>query len=172
MKPDYTVVGGNVRLSILRAIAARCREGRTRNQSSPTTRSSGSRPTAAAVAREVHLSPGPRCRRAMKTRSHFGSARLASLAALLFACVPSGRIAGDEPTATGPRSQRMRQPVALAVRDGGKTVLVANRRSGSLSVIDAAARKVVAEYDVGRGLADLARPARRSTSARRRSGGE
>ena len=40
--------------------------------------------------------------------------------------------------------------------DSGKTLLVANRRSGSLSVIDAAARKVVAEYDVGRGLADLA----------------
>jgi YVTN family beta-propeller protein len=51
---------------------------------------------------------------------------------------------------------RVRQPVALACADAGKTVLVANRRSGSLSVIDAAARKVVAEHDVGRGLADLA----------------
>ena len=50
----------------------------------------------------------------------------------------------------------MRQPVALAVTDGGKTVLVANRRSGSISIVDSEARKVVAEYDVSRGLADLA----------------
>ena len=32
---------------------------------------------------------------------------------------------------------RMRQPVALAVTDGGKTLFVANRRSGSVSVVDA-----------------------------------
>ena len=50
----------------------------------------------------------------------------------------------------------MRHPVALALIDSGKTLLAANRRGGSLSVIDARARKVVAEYDVGRGLADLA----------------
>ena len=50
----------------------------------------------------------------------------------------------------------MRHPAALAVIDNGKALVVANRRSGSLSVIDATARKVVAEYDVGRGLADLA----------------
>jgi YVTN family beta-propeller protein len=35
-------------------------------------------------------------------------------------------------------------------------VLVANRRGGSLSVIDTTARRVVAEHDVGHGLADLA----------------
>jgi YVTN family beta-propeller protein len=46
--------------------------------------------------------------------------------------------------------------VALACADGGKTLLVANRRSGSLSVIDTASRLVVAEHDFGRGLADLA----------------
>jgi len=50
----------------------------------------------------------------------------------------------------------VRQPVALACVDGGKTVLVANRRAGSLSVIDATSRRVVAEHTVGRGLADLA----------------
>ena len=54
------------------------------------------------------------------------------------------------------RLDRVRQPVALAIADGGKTILVANRRSGSISVIDAASRRVVAEHDVGRGLADLA----------------
>ncbi len=51
---------------------------------------------------------------------------------------------------------RLRQPVALVVADGGKTLLVANRRSGSLSVIDALTYKVIAEHNIGRGLADLA----------------
>ena len=55
-----------------------------------------------------------------------------------------------------PVAQRSRQPVALLLTDGGKTLLVANRRSGSLSVIDATTRTVVGEYDVGHGLADLA----------------
>ena len=50
----------------------------------------------------------------------------------------------------------MRQPVALVFVDSGKTVLVANRRSGSLSIIDVATARTVAEHDVGRGLADLA----------------
>ena len=51
---------------------------------------------------------------------------------------------------------RVRQPVALWSADGGTTVLVANQRSGSVSVIDAATRKVVAEHEIGRSLADLA----------------
>lgn len=58
--------------------------------------------------------------------------------------------------AWGELSTRVRQPVALVFADEGKTVLVANRRSGSLSIIDATMRLVVAEHDVGRGLADLA----------------
>jgi len=37
-----------------------------------------------------------------------------------------------------------------------RTLFVANRRTGSLSVIDAKQAKVVAENDVGRGLADVA----------------
>jgi YVTN family beta-propeller protein len=67
---------------------------------------------------------------------------------------PRDSVCGGEPT-PGPVSPRTRHPVALAIGDGGKTLLVANHRSGSLSVIDTRARKVVAEYDVGRGLADL-----------------
>ena len=50
----------------------------------------------------------------------------------------------------------MRQPAALAVLDGGKTILAANRRSGSISVIDAGSRRVVAEHEIGHGLSDLA----------------
>ncbi|MFI5459739.1 MAG: cytochrome c peroxidase [Isosphaerales bacterium] len=79
-----------------------------------------------------------------------------SLAALLMLLSPRGGISGDASGSAGPRARRPRQPVALTCADGGKTVLVANRRSGSLSVIDAASRRVVAEHDVGRGLADLA----------------
>jgi YVTN family beta-propeller protein len=48
-----------------------------------------------------------------------------------------------------------RQPVALAFSQEGTRLLVANRKSGSLSVVDRATARVVAEHDVGRGLADL-----------------
>ena len=51
---------------------------------------------------------------------------------------------------------RIRQPIAIVPLPGGKAVLVANGRSGSISVIDAASRRVVAEHDLGGGLADLA----------------
>jgi YVTN family beta-propeller protein len=47
---------------------------------------------------------------------------------------------------------RIRRPVALALVDGGALLLTANRRSGSLSVIDTATRQVLAEHDVGLGL--------------------
>jgi YVTN family beta-propeller protein len=66
-------------------------------------------------------------------------------------------VAGDgAPAPSTITASRLRQPVALAVTDGGNTLLVANRRSGSVSVVDTTARKVLAEYDVGRSLADLA----------------
>src|SRR5947209_7875473 len=58
---------------------------------------------------------------------------------------------GDEPS-----QPRLRQPVALAFDGDGAWLFAANRRSGSLSVIDVAASRVVAEPEVGRGLADLA----------------
>src|SRR4051812_25055936 len=51
---------------------------------------------------------------------------------------------------------RVRKPVALAFADGGKLLLVANRGSGTVSVIDVASAKVAAEWGAGRGLADLA----------------
>jgi YVTN family beta-propeller protein len=50
----------------------------------------------------------------------------------------------------------VRRPVALAIVDGGKLLFVANRRSGSVSVIDTEKARAVAEASVGRGLADLA----------------
>jgi YVTN family beta-propeller protein len=62
----------------------------------------------------------------------------------------------DTPEPAGITARRMRQPVALTITDGGKTLLVANHRSGSVSVVDATTQKVLAEYEVGRGLSDLA----------------
>jgi YVTN family beta-propeller protein len=69
---------------------------------------------------------------------------------------PRADVRADELESAHTGAKRMRQPVALVCTDVGKTLLVANRRSGSLSVIDADSRKVVAEHEVGRGLADLA----------------
>jgi YVTN family beta-propeller protein len=63
---------------------------------------------------------------------------------------------GATPGSDGTLIRRLRQPVALVVVDGGKTVLAANQRSGSLSVVDATKRRVVAEHDLGKSLADLA----------------
>ncbi len=95
-------------------------------------------------------------RQPMKTWSTIPLLRRRSLAAVLMLLAPG---AGASEAASGSADRlapRVRQPVALACVDGGKTVLVANRRSGSLSVIDAPSRQVVVEYDVGRNLADLA----------------
>ncbi len=69
---------------------------------------------------------------------------------------PRADVRADDLKSANTGAQRMRYPVALVCTDGGKALLVANRRSGSLSVIDARARRVVAEYEVGRGLADIA----------------
>ena len=53
------------------------------------------------------------------------------------------------------RSRRLRRPVALALVDHGKSLCVANQRSGSISIVDAAKLQPIAEWVVGRGLADL-----------------
>ena len=50
---------------------------------------------------------------------------------------------------------RIRRPMAVTLLDGDSRLLVANRQSGSISVIDPGTRRVLAEHDVGRGLADI-----------------
>ncbi|HKI21288.1 MAG TPA: cytochrome c peroxidase, partial [Isosphaeraceae bacterium] len=92
----------------------------------------------------------------MKNHSIIPFLGSASLAVLLSILTLRGSTYGKEPSTASPIERRVRQPVALVCAEGGKTVIVANRRSGSLSVIDAATKKVVAESEVGRGLADLA----------------
>jgi YVTN family beta-propeller protein len=49
----------------------------------------------------------------------------------------------------------LRRPLALATADGGKWLFVANRQSGSVSVIDTSSLRVVAEVPVGKKLSDL-----------------
>ncbi len=61
----------------------------------------------------------------------------------------------DLPAAGGTEPRRgPRRPVALAVADGGRRVVVANR-GGSLSVIDTETLRPAAEVTVGRRLSDL-----------------
>src|SRR5262249_36643314 len=48
-----------------------------------------------------------------------------------------------------------RRPVALALADDSRWLFAANRRAGTVSVIDTAAAKSVAEMSVGGQLADL-----------------
>ena len=61
----------------------------------------------------------------------------------------------SSPATSGELLSRERQPVALVFVDSGKTIVVANRKSGSLSIIDVATTRTVSEHDVGRSLADL-----------------
>ena len=53
------------------------------------------------------------------------------------------------------RATRDRRPVALCLGRDDSRLFAANGRSGSLSVIDVAAGRVVAEHDIGRDLADI-----------------
>jgi len=60
-----------------------------------------------------------------------------------------------------PDGLRLRRPVALVLADEGNTLLVANRDSGTLSILDTRTRKVVSEQRLGRRLSDLAATAKR-----------
>jgi YVTN family beta-propeller protein len=91
---------------------------------------------------------GESCREFMNMMSSIGHS---IVAALLLAGL-AGVATGDEARAT----PRFRGPSAMVLVDGGHRLVVANRRAGSLSVIDTKTRRVVAEQDVGGGLADIA----------------
>lgn len=85
------------------------------------------------------------CRPARRLRG--GLSVLAFLAATI--------AAGAEPSSNVSAAARFRQPVALGFAGGGARLIVANRLTGSVSVIDTHASRLIAEHDVGRGLADL-----------------
>jgi mono/diheme cytochrome c family protein len=70
---------------------------------------------------------------------------------------------GKEPTAVaaddGPKlAEQFRKPVALAWVEPSKLVAVANGRSGTISLVDIAARRVVGETKIAERLSDLAQP--------------
>jgi len=69
-------------------------------------------------------------------------------------CVVSRAHLGDE-SATNRSAVRFRGPVALVLLDDGKTLLTANRRSGSISFVDTATAKVANEVPVGKRLSGL-----------------
>jgi YVTN family beta-propeller protein len=50
----------------------------------------------------------------------------------------------------------VRRPIALRLIDNGRSLLVANRRSGTIGTIDTASLQPVAEFVAGHGLSDLA----------------
>ncbi|WP_337174920.1 cytochrome c peroxidase [Paludisphaera sp.] len=60
-------------------------------------------------------------------------------------------IAGLAPT----RGEEPRRPEALLLIDGGSRLLVANRGTGTVAVVDAKGRRVEEEVAIGRGLSDL-----------------
>jgi YVTN family beta-propeller protein len=75
--------------------------------------------------------------------------------ALAAGAVIGGRVDSPAPPAVG-LPPRLRQPVALALADGGRWLYAANRRGGTVSVIDTGDMRCVAEVTVGRKLSDLA----------------
>src|SRR5262249_25290165 len=82
---------------------------------------------------------------------NLGKALLAAVVALSSSA--KGNAGGDF---SEKLARRTRQPAAVICADHGKTIGVGNPGAGSSSLIVAATRAVVAEHDVGRGLADLA----------------
>lgn len=92
----------------------------------------------------------------MPIRSSLGPASWLTLSLVLPAAVWLGGREAAPGAGTAKEGSRPRRPVALALVDGGKALLVANRRTGSVSVIDTAAARVAGEANVGRGLADIA----------------
>lgn len=83
--------------------------------------------------------------------------RRAVLCALLasLTCLMSGRSDDALKGETKPPSARWRRPVAVVVLDDGRHAVVANQRSGSLSLLDLEALRVVGESQVGESLSDI-----------------
>src|SRR5205814_512283 len=67
----------------------------------------------------------------------------------------SGFVAAGGAGPRGELATTRRQPVAMAAAEGGRWLFVADHASGTVSVVDPAARAVVAEIGVGRSLSDL-----------------
>jgi len=84
-------------------------------------------------------------------RKSFESGESSSMRSLV------GRIVGLTliVTTAAARAEAPRKPEALLMIDGGARLLVANRGTGTVSVVDVKGRRVEKEVAVGRGLSDL-----------------
>lgn len=77
-------------------------------------------------------------------------------AALLLVLVgESVRAAAEEENTRRSLPTSLRRPIAIALSPDERSLIVANQRSGSVSLIDLAERTVMAEFAVGRRLSDL-----------------
>ena len=75
---------------------------------------------------------------------------------LLAAGLMDGRCREPSGAARGKTAEaRLRRPVAVVAAENGRRLFVANRRAGSVSVIDGDGGRVIAEVAIGRRLADL-----------------
>lgn len=85
------------------------------------------------------------------------AAALLMTAAGVFTLVARSPQASESSASQAPqyRSQ-FRRPVALVLLESDSILLAANRRSGSISVVDTASNKIAAEHAVGGMLSDLA----------------
>jgi YVTN family beta-propeller protein len=81
--------------------------------------------------------------------------RIALQALALVAISTVGSILPADEPISREREPRFRGPVALVLLDDGKLLLAANRRSGSISIIDAEAGRVTDEIPVGKRLSGL-----------------
>ncbi|HVW02919.1 MAG TPA: hypothetical protein VHB77_21345 [Planctomycetaceae bacterium] len=81
----------------------------------------------------------------------------ATLCAMALVCVDASSIADEVPPAERHQHAHWRNPVALVLSDDERCAYVANRRSGSVSVVDLERSAVVAEVEVAGKLNDLVR---------------
>jgi YVTN family beta-propeller protein len=94
-------------------------------------------------------------RRVSKSGSALVSGGLAVFCGAMLVIIPAFAPRADE-THSPTVAARFRGPVALVLTDDSKTLLTANRRAGSISIVDTAAGRVVEEVAVGNSLSALA----------------
>ena len=92
------------------------------------------------------------------SRLNFDRNRSAILAIVGFSILACPAVAAEAHPAAqvAPKdAARLRHPVAIALAQGGRVLLTANERSGSVSVVDLKACRVEAEVDVGKSLSSI-----------------
>jgi YVTN family beta-propeller protein len=83
------------------------------------------------------------------------SLALPGVALLVLPLIILGQTRDSAPVNKSPANYRLRRPIALALVDGGARLLVANRDSGTIAVVDTNKLQVIEEVRVGRRLSDM-----------------